>query len=98
MPKHPKYKIESGIEKPPHKRGRHKSINNDDALVARGVEGRISGTHKSYLDAATTLAPESRTYANGKYSQIGDISSIIERLRRKISAAYKLALQTKHTD
>lgn len=94
MPKHPEYKIITGFVRPPRKHGRLPSANNDDELIARALAGIKNGTYRSYRAAATALAPESRTYHKGKYWTPESAETIIDRLRRKISAAH----QPKATD
>lgn len=94
MPTHPEYKIVMGVVRRPRKYGRLPSANNDDELIARALAGIENGEYRSYRAAARALAPESRTYHKGKYWTPESEETIIDRLRRKISAAH----QTKATD
>jgi len=89
VPKHPEYKLVLGVIRPPRKYGRLPSANNDDELIARAIAGIESGAYRGYSAAARALAPESRTYHKGKYWTPESEETIIDRLRRKISAAHK---------
>ena len=81
----------------PQKLYRDKNLNNDDDLVKRAVEGLITGRYKTYKGAAEDLAHESLQYVNQKrfkqtgkrWERIGEISSIVDRLQRKISKAWR---------
>lgn len=92
-----KYPSVMGVRRPSRKYGRLPSANNDSELVARALAGLDNSIYRSYRDAATKLATESRTYHKGKYWTPESETTIIDRLRRKISEANKKRLQTSST-
>lgn len=84
------YKIEKArAHWPKRGGGRKKAVNNDDQLVARALYGLEKGTYKSYRHAAIQLAPKARTLVERQTKKTGGLEHIVDRLRHKISEAYK---------